>query len=123
VRVPAAGPYAFVARVASPADGARFHVVVDGANATGSIIIPRTASWRAYTTVTRSGVNLTAGTHVMRVRMDANNARGYAGNFNWFSLTAEVASPPGTQGVHGLARRQLLDVSALLRDDAGLAFA
>ena len=102
-----------------PANGARFHVEVDGANATGPIAIPKTASWRAYTTVTTSGVNLPAGTHVLRLRMDANNAQGYAGNFDWFSLTPLTS--PATPAIHTLPRRQVRDVYALLRDDANPA--
>jgi hypothetical protein len=38
--------------------------------------------------VSKTGLNLTAGTYVMRVAMDSQSAStGYVGNFNWFRFT------------------------------------
>jgi hypothetical protein len=93
IDVPASGNYTLAARVASPADGARFHAEIDGANVTGSITIPKTASWTTFTTVTKN-VTLPAGRHVLRIALDANNAWGFAGNFNYFSFTATTTLPP-----------------------------
>ena len=62
----------FEARVASPADGSTggvFHVEVDGSNKTGPITVPNTGG--AWTTVSKSGVRLTSGTHILRVVMES----------------------------------------------------
>jgi hypothetical protein len=49
--------------------------------------VPNTSGWQTWTTVTKSGINLTAGTHVLRLRMDANGSTGSVGNLNWLKLT------------------------------------
>jgi hypothetical protein len=41
--------------------------------------------WQAWTTVA-TGVTLAAGTHVVRVVMDADGSGGSVANFNWFKV-------------------------------------
>jgi hypothetical protein len=48
--------------------------------------VPNTGGWQAWTTVTKTGISLTAGTHVVKVVMDANSSSGSVGNFNWFVI-------------------------------------
>jgi hypothetical protein len=86
VKVGAAGTYALDVRVAQETSGGTFHVEVDGVNKTGSIGVPGTGGWHSWRTVTRTGISLSAGTHVVRVVMDANAGNGAVGNFNWFTV-------------------------------------
>jgi len=85
VNVTAAGTYSLDVRVAQNGSGGRFHVEVDGVDKTGAIAVPNTSSWQAWTTVT-TGVTLAAGTHVVRVVMDADGSGGSVANFNWFRV-------------------------------------
>src|SRR5439155_11065952 len=82
VSVATTGSYTIDARVASPGSGGTFHVEVDGADATGPIAVPNTNGWQSWVTISRSGMSLTAGAHVLRVVIDTNGATGYFGNLN-----------------------------------------
>ena len=86
VTVGTAGTYAVDVRVASNGAGGTFHLEVDGVNVTGSMTVPTTGGWQVWNTITRTGVQLTAGAHVVRVVMDANGATGSIANFNWFAI-------------------------------------
>lgn len=97
MNVPIAGKYNLDARVASGGAGGTFHVEF-GANGsfadkTGAMVIPDTGGWQNYTTVTKSGIDLPAGTYVMKVVCDTNGQYGFVGNFNWFRLTAAAVTP------------------------------
>src|SRR5438045_3028285 len=88
-----AGNYTFDFRIASPAIGAKFHATIDGANVTGSLAVPNTGGWSHYGMVTKTGVNLSAGVHVLRVAFDANaSSTGLVGGFDWVRLSKTVAS-------------------------------
>src|SRR5205823_4432604 len=96
VVVNASGSYTFAARVATFGNGAPggvFHVEVDGADVTGPMTIPDTGWWQTWTTITKAGVPLTAGGHVVRVVEDTNGPNSF-GNFNWFSFAAEATPTP-----------------------------
>lgn len=86
VTIPAAGTYTFDVRVASLQAGGTFHIEVNGVNQTGTLTVPDTGGWQAWTTVSKSGIALAAGQQVIRVVMDTNGARGYVANFNWFTI-------------------------------------
>jgi len=81
-----AGTYDLSFRVAAAAAGGKFHVEVDGADATGSLSVPNTGSSQTWTTITKNGVKLPAGTHVLRLAFDTAATNGALGNFNWFSI-------------------------------------
>ncbi len=89
--VPAAGSYTFEARVSNGAAGGTFHVEVDGVDVTGPVTIPNTGSPFVWATVSKAGLNLTAGRHVVRVVVEAE-AGGWAGNFDWFRFTTGTAA-------------------------------
>jgi hypothetical protein len=90
VQVAAAGSYTLQARVASTAGNASFHLEVDGVDVTGPIAVPNTGGWQVWQTVTRPGVALVAGPHLMRVVFDsAAPSTGFVGNFNWVSWQRE----------------------------------
>jgi hypothetical protein len=86
VTVGAAGAYALDVRVASSGAGGTFHVEVDGVNVTGAMTVPNTGGWQVWTTITKTGVSLSAGQHVARVVMDTNGPGGSVANFNWFAV-------------------------------------
>jgi alpha-L-fucosidase len=90
VSVATSGSYTLNARVASQSSGGTLHVEVDGVNVTGALAIPSTGGWQTWTTVTRTGVSLSAGQHVMRI---AEDSAGF--NVNWVSLTGG-GTPPAT---------------------------
>lgn len=87
VRVTAAGTYTLHARVAANGPGGTFHVEFDGVDKTGTMVVPNTGGWQAWTTITRT-VSLTAGTQVMRVVLDAPGSTGIFGNLNHLSITS-----------------------------------
>ena len=87
VTVAAAGTYSIDVRVASKTNGGTFHIEVDGVDKTGAMTVPMTGAWTTWTTITKSGVALTAGPHVIRVVMDTNGGNGTSvANFNWFAV-------------------------------------
>jgi hypothetical protein len=87
------------ARVATTGTGGIFHVEVDGADATGALIVPGTGGWQTWRSIALDGIQLTAGVHVLRVVFDSNGTTGYMGNFNSMRWTASVAgnAPPVVQ--------------------------
>ncbi len=99
------GSYDLAFRVANNAAGGTFHVEIDGVNVTGSIAVPNTGGTQKFATITRSGVALTAGQHLLRIVFEANAAGGRVGNFNWFQLTntSAVAAPDAPTGLYAEA--------------------
>src|SRR5260370_39745484 len=85
VNVSAAGTYNLNVRVASPNTTAAYHVEVDGNNVTGSVTVPNTGGWQTYQTLTKTGVSLSAGQHILRVVIDNGGM-----NFNWLSVTTSA---------------------------------
>jgi hypothetical protein len=72
VSVASAGSYDFFARVANKYKGTpAFHIEVDGVNVTGSIAAPRTSSWSRFVWAGKTGIPLSAGTHVLKFVSDA----------------------------------------------------
>ena len=86
VNVTTTGTYAVDVRVAQKGSGGTFHIEVDGVDKTGAMIAPNTGAWQTWQTITKTGVSLSAGTHVFRVVMDANGTAGSVANFNWFAV-------------------------------------
>ena len=96
VQVDADGTYDLNARVASSGGGGAFHVEVDGTDVTGSVSVGGTGGWQSWTTVTVSGIDLTAGEHVLRVAVES---AGF--NLNWLEFvqaSSGGASYSGTAG-------------------------
>ena len=86
VSVTTAGTYALDVRAASNGAGGTLHFEVDGVNVTGPMTAPNTGGWQVWQTITKTGVTLAAGQHVVRVVMDANGATGSIANLNWFAI-------------------------------------
>jgi Carbohydrate binding module (family 6)/Galactose oxidase, central domain len=90
VTVAQTGPYTVTARVAANGSGGTFHVEVDGVNQTGALTIPNTGGWQAWTTLTKTGVSLTAGSHVVKLVIDASGSSGIVGNINWLNFASSA---------------------------------
>ncbi len=88
--------YDFAFRVANSVTGGTFHVDVDGVNATGTLAVPGTGSSTTYTTVTKTGVHLLPGQHMLRLALNAPSATTAVGNFDWFSIAKSGTQPPPT---------------------------
>ena len=83
VSVAATGTYTLNFRVASGVAGNAFQLNVDGVDVTGKLTIPDDG-WNNYVIVSKTGVHLTAGTHVLRLVIDSTNTTQGNGNFDWF---------------------------------------
>jgi hypothetical protein len=95
INVAQAGAYTFDLRASSPGAGASLHVAVDDADVSGSLSVPNTGGWSRYATISKSGVNLAAGTHVLRVAFDTvSPATGLAGGFD--SIRVTKSAPAST---------------------------
>jgi YD repeat-containing protein len=68
-----------------------FHIEVDGIDKTGPIQIPDN-NW-SFTTVTKTGVQLISGTHVMRIVWDTNAPNGYCGDIDKLTFTFTGSTP------------------------------
>src|SRR5262249_22493476 len=80
--------------VASNGSGGTFHVLVNGVNVTGVITVPNTGAWQTWTTLTKTGVSLSAGQQVVRVVLDTRGVTGSVCNLNWIRVTAATPTPP-----------------------------
>jgi hypothetical protein len=96
VNVASAGTYSIDFRVASSGGGGTVHVTVDGANVTGSVALPDTGGWDTWKTVTKSGVSLPAGAHLLKLVIDANGSSGSAADINWIRISAGTAGAVST---------------------------
>lgn len=82
VDVPVTGSYAFSARVASAETGRGFHLEADGVNVTGFLMVPYTGAWNTEWATISKTITLAAGTHNLRVHVDAQHM-----DLNYFVLT------------------------------------
>ena len=88
VSLPTTGTYQLNLRVAAAGAGGRLHVEFDGDDETGGITIPNTGGWQAWTTIS-TPVTLSAGTHEMRLVVDAAGAGGIVGNVNAITVVRQ----------------------------------
>src|SRR5439155_8728241 len=124
VSVAATGNYTLEARVASPGSGGTFHVEVDGVDATGPLAVPSTGGWQTWRTISRGGIQLTAGPHVLRLVFDANGATGWWGNLNSLRWTVGSAPPPSSTPFGGtpVAIPGLIEAENVDEGGAGIAY-
>jgi hypothetical protein len=95
VTVATTGTYDFSFRVASTAgmDDAFQMDDENGTNLTGSMNVPATGAGQVYTDLPKTGITLTAGTHVLKIAINNGAAGANAWNFNYFTATAGTAVP------------------------------
>ena len=84
VTLATAGTYRFDLRYTATA-AATVHATVDGVNVTGAMALPASG----WATAAKAGLTLSAGTHVVRVFVDAGTP-----TLNWFALTNTGTPPP-----------------------------
>ena len=101
VNVSAAGTYAFDFRIASSGTGGTVRLTVDGVDVSGAIALPDTGGWNVWQTVRKDGIALPAGTHVLRLTIEANGSGGTAADINWLSATAAGTSSPPSPAYSG----------------------
>jgi hypothetical protein len=84
VNVTTTGTYQIDFRVASGAATGSFDLKVDGVNVTGTMTTPNTGGWQTWATISKTGVNLTAGQHVLQIDWLGNDT-----NLNWFKFSLQ----------------------------------
>jgi hypothetical protein len=100
VNIATAGSYDIAIRASNNfgAPGA-FHVELDGTNITGSVPVPVTGAWNTYQWVTKTGVTLPAGRHVLKLVSDkqyfnVNQLRVSANGTSTATPTPTSPTPP-----------------------------
>jgi len=68
VNVLATASYDFSFRIGSANNNTNFQVLLDGTNLISQVNVPNVGSWSAYKTVVVKGINLTKGTHKLRIK-------------------------------------------------------
>ena len=97
VNVVTAGSYSVEFRVASPGEGAIFHLEVDGVDTTGPLTVPNTGGWQNWTTITKTGVSLNAGQQRWRLVFDSgDSAGGPVGNVNYVRVSSSAGDGGGS---------------------------
>lgn len=81
VNVTTAGSYRFTVRAATPYTGNKVRIEIDGVNVTGSMTLPNTGGWQAWTNVVSNPVSLSAGPHTLRLVAESSNL-----NLNYVSV-------------------------------------
>lgn len=90
VEVARSGSYTLAVRAKGVfASGGTFHLEADGVNVTGPMQVPHSDTWQ---TVTKAGVQLSAGRRVLKLVLDTPSAQVAVGNFNYIRLTEEYSA-------------------------------
>jgi hypothetical protein len=89
VDIAAAGTYRLEIPVASNGDGGTFHLEVGGKDVTGPIKVPTTGSWQTLKVISKDGVKLPQGRHVLRVVMDTEGETTSVADVDLFRFTAQ----------------------------------
>ncbi len=76
INVPFARKFDIGVRYASEFNNGKFHIEIDGVNVTGQMTANSTGNWNNFRTVTKRGIQLSAGTHVLRLVLDTNSPDG-----------------------------------------------
>jgi PKD repeat protein len=84
VDVPATGNYVITLRLATPNTGRSLRVEVDGTDVSGSVAVPHTGGHQAWAGATVGPIDLTAGTHTIRIVAETD---GF--NFNFMRLVEQ----------------------------------
>ncbi len=76
INVPTAGKYDLSVRYANEFSGGKIRIEIDGVDVTGQMTVGYTGGWTVFRRVTKKNVALSAGTHTLRLIMDANSTGG-----------------------------------------------
>jgi endonuclease/exonuclease/phosphatase family metal-dependent hydrolase len=87
ISVGSSGTYAIDFRVASNGTGGTLHIEIDGVAVPGTVQVPSTGGWQTWTTVPKTGLSLTAGTHLLKLVVDTVGPTTQTlGNLNWVQI-------------------------------------
>jgi len=91
VEVTEAGEYTVSFPVASNKEGGTFHLEIAGKDVSGPIQVPDTGGWDKLQTITKDGLKLEAGVHVLKMVMDTEGPSGSIGDIDYmkFERTAK----------------------------------
>ncbi len=83
-----------MSRDAEQKDSARgtFRLEFNGIDKTGLFTVPNTGGWQTWQTLSKTGIFLNAGQHVMRLYETNAGASGSIANINWVRFTATPAT-------------------------------
>ncbi len=98
VEVASDGMYDLDLRMATEGDGKILHIEVDGQNVSGPVAVPNTEGWQIWGTTTVEDLNLTAGTHVLRLVFDSDYM-----NLNYMEFRNQVVTSLNNSEVTGIA--------------------
>ena len=95
INVAQSASYDIELRAATMFDNSAFHVEIDGADVTGTVVVPSTGSWSTFQWIGKKGITLAAGAHALKVvsnqqYFDLNSIRVVA------TAPAAPAPDPGT---------------------------
>jgi len=82
------GTYSLDLRVATQMAGTSLAVLIDEKNVTGTISVANTGGWQTWTTITKTGIQLTKGSHKIKLLSVAQYANV---NYLTFSLSTGVS--------------------------------
>ncbi len=106
INVPTSGTYDLDERLAASGKGGAFHVEVDDVNVTGTVAVPNTGGWQNWTTVTQTGLTLSAGRHVIKISQDKAGTNGYVSNLNWLQVRSETPTIAVSSGGTSITKGQ-----------------
>lgn len=99
VHITKSASYDIEFRVASESSGGKLHLEIDGNDVTGSINISSTGGWQTWTSISKTGINLSEGFHNLKIFFEAG---GF--NINRIDIyepnttpTLELISPVGDE--------------------------
>jgi Tol biopolymer transport system component len=100
INVGTTSTYSLITQVWANSNGGSFHIEIDGVDVTGAMSVPNTG-WGVWDTVIKTGVQLTAGQHILRFTIDAVNSNGTAGDFDSLRIVDSTVqqSPFGSGAV------------------------
>ncbi len=88
VNVGETGIYSLDLRVATQMAGTGLAILVDDKNVTGTISVPNTGGWQTWTTITKTGIQLSIGSHKIKLLSVAQYVNV---NYLTFSLSTGVS--------------------------------
>lgn len=88
------GSYGAKLRVSNPGAGAQVRIEVDGADKTGTMVIPNTGGWGTFQTIEKTGLALSTGIHTVRLYMVSTAGNGWVGNFDSIQWTLGTNAAP-----------------------------
>jgi hypothetical protein len=87
VNVSETATYSIDLRVATQMAGTSLAILIDDKNVTGTISIPNTGGWQTWTTITKTGIQISKGTHKIKLLSVAQYVNV---NYLTFSLSTGV---------------------------------